>query len=171
MSNFYTDVLQKDNRFRSMQPCMDTALLEPGTRAAVLALVADAKAVGHDVRIMETFRSQARQAYVYRQGYSHLYKVGCHGYGLAADLGVFVNGKYVDDGDPDYKFIVPLAKKHGLISGQDWGHPELKHSFIDWGHVQRIPIFRQGQVFSGQWYPPVDYDPYADQAAQAGRVA
>jgi len=162
-TSFYNSVIRKDKRFNSTVPVMDVALLEPGTRAAVLAILADAKADGHDLRVMETFRSQARQAYVYMHGFSHLRKVGCHGYGLAADFGVFKNGVYDEEGGESYKFLVPLAKKHGLISGQDWGDPSHKHTLIDWGHVQRIPVFRQGSVFNNIWYPLEDYDPYADQ--------
>ena len=142
-------------------------MLEPGTRAAVSALITEAKDQGHDVRVMETYRSQCRQAYVYLHGFSQLKKVGCHGYGVGVDLGVFIDGKYEEDGDPHYKFLLPLARKHGLISGQDWGRPDLKHSFIDWGHVQRIPVFRQAQLFSGEWFPSEVYDPYKDLKAHS----
>lgn len=165
MRNFYQDVIRKDKRFKSINPVKDMNLVEPGTRAAVLALIADAEKAGHDLRVTETFRSQARQQYVYDRGFSHLRKVGCHGYGLAVDLGLYNDGVYEDDGDPYYKFILPLARKHNLISGQDWGTPRQRHSFKDWGHVQRIPVFRQGQVFRGEWYPPEDYNPYDDQKA------
>ena len=166
--SFYTDCICKDPRFKSIEPCRDMMMLEPGFRKAVQALVGEAKAAGHDVRIMETYRSPARQAYVYRHGWSKLYKVGCHGYGVGCDLGVFKNGAYEDDGDPDYKFILPLARKYGLISGQDWGRPDQKHSFIDWGHVQRVPVFRQAELFAGTFYPTENYNPYEDIAKQTG---
>lgn len=161
---FYDEVLKVDPRFTSTDTIKDVALLETGTRDAVLRLVDLAKAQGHDVRILETYRSQARQEYVFSQGWSKLQRVGCHGYGLACDLGVFINGKYQGDSKP-YMFLPELCKQVGLISGIDWGNPDIKHTFVDSGHVQRIPIWRQKQVFSGQWYPPEEYDPYTDEMA------
>lgn len=163
-SNFYIDVLKNDPRFKTTQVIKDVSLLEPGTRAAVAKLIVLAHEAGHEIRVGETFRSQARQTQVFKAGASKLSKVGCHGYGLAADLQLIVKGKYDPNGN-HYKILVPLCKQVGLISGIDWGTPKQKHTFIDAGHVQRIPIFRQAQVFSGVWYPPPNYDPYADQVA------
>jgi hypothetical protein len=160
--SFYTDVLEKDPRFTSTDTIKDMALLEPGTRAAMQKLIELAKAQGHDVRVTETYRSQARQEYVFSQGWSKLQKVGCHGYGIAADLGVFIGGKYMGDNKP-YLFLPELCKEVGLISGIDWGNPNIPHNFVDSGHVQRIPVWRQKQVFSGSWYPPEHYNPYEDK--------
>lgn len=168
--SFYTDVIRKDARFKSTATIKDMALLEPGMRAAVQELIADAKAAGHDLRVMETFRSQARQAYVFMHGWSHLKNVGCHGYGVACDLGLFDNGVYEEDGEK-YRFIVPIAKKHGLVSGIDWGTPFQKHTFMDAGHVQRVPVYRQGELFSGAWYPGEKYNPFDDIKSHYGRVA
>lgn len=170
MGNFYTDQLRNDKRFASTAVCKDMALLEPGTRAAVVKLLALAQAAGHDLRVGETFRSQARQRQVFQAGASKLSKVGCHGYGLACDLGLFVNGKYEVDGTK-YRFLEKLCRAAGLISGADWGDSELKHTFHDWCHVQRVPLFRQAAVFAGQWYPPADYDPYADMLAHGRPVS
>ncbi len=60
---FYTDVLRKSPAFRSDAVCKDLNLLEPGTHAAVLALVDEAKQEGHDLRVLETYRSQTRQSH------------------------------------------------------------------------------------------------------------
>lgn len=160
---FYDTVLRNSKAFRSDAVCKDVALLEPGTRKAVADLVAEAEAAGHDVRLLETYRSQTRQSALYTERKTQLRVVGCHGYGVAADLGVFISGKYAVDNTP-YVFLRALARKHGLISGQDWGHPKAA-GFVDSGHVQRVPVWRQGELFAGAWYPPVDYDPYADSIA------
>jgi hypothetical protein len=140
--------------------CKDMALLEPGTRAAVLALVADAKTQGFDLRVLETYRSQTRQSYLFTKRATQLRTVGCHGYGVAVDFGVFIKGVYQEKNGP-YVFLRQLARKHGLISGQDWGHPKMG-SFVDSGHVQRCPVWRQDALFNGSWYPGEVYDPYAD---------
>lgn len=158
---FFTDVIRNSKAFRSDQVCKDMTLLEPGTRAAVLALVAEVHNVMNiDIRVLETYRSQTRQSALFVKHATQLRTVGCHGYGVAVDFGVFVNGKYAEDNKP-YVFLRTLARKHGLISGQDWGHAK-GGSFVDSGHVQRVPVWRQPALFNGSWYPGEVYDPYAD---------
>ncbi len=160
---FYDTVIKKSPAFHSDAVCKDMNLLEPGTRAAVVALVDDAKASGHDLRVLETYRSQTRQSALFVKHATQLRTVGCHGYGVAVDFGVFTNGKY-EEGNKPYVFLREMARKHGLISGQDWGHA-ITGSFVDSGHVQRIPVWRQGVLFGGTWYPPETYDPYLDSVA------
>lgn len=163
MSNFYNTVLRNSKAFRSDAVCKDMGLLEPGTRSAVLALVAEAEAEGHDIRVLETYRSQTRQSALFVKHATQLRAVGCHGYGVAVDFGVFVKGNYQTQNGP-YVFLRDLARKHGLISGLDWGHAK-PGSFVDSGHVQRVPVWRQAALFAGTWYPAEIYDPYADSAA------
>lgn len=161
MADFYSTVIRNSKYFGSDVVCKDMAMLEPGTRAAVLALVADATTQGVDLRVLETYRSQTRQSALFMRHATQLRVVGCHGYGVAADFGVFIKGAYQGDNKP-YIFLRELARKHGLISGQDWGHAK-EGGFVDSGHVQRIPVWRQGALFGGSWYPPAaGYDPYAD---------
>ena len=163
MPSFYDNVIRNSRAFRSDAVCKDLALLEPGTRSAVLSLVADARERGVDLRLLETYRSQTRQSALFTRHVTQLRVVGCHGYGVAADFGVFTNGKY-EEGNKPYVFLRGLAREHGLISGQDWGHAK-EGNFVDSGHVQRIPVWRQAALFNGSWYPPVHYDPYADSRA------
>lgn len=158
--SFYATVLRNSKAFRSDAVCKDPAMLEPGTRAAVLALIEDAKAQNIDLRLLETYRSQTRQSALYTKHVTQLRTVGCHGYGVAADFGVFVKGVYQEGARP-YNILRTLARKHGLISGVDWGHAK-PGSFVDSGHVQRVPVWRQNALFAGAWYPPPVYDPYAD---------
>lgn len=161
--SFYDTVLRNSKAFRSDAVCKDLAMLEPGTRAAVLALIEDAKAQNIDLRLLETYRSQTRQSALFTKHATQLRVVGCHGYGVAADFGVFVNGVY-QTSDKPYNVLRTLARKHGLISGVDWGHP-APHGFEDSDHVQRVPVWRQDALFAGTWFPSVNYDPYADSAA------
>jgi len=164
--SFYTDVIQKDPRYNSPHVndvVCDMNLLEPGFRAAVVQMMNMAKADGHDLRVAETYRSQARQHYLYTKGFTQVSHVGVHGYGLAADLQLLVNGKYDPNGS-HYIFMHVYSTRCKVISGQGWGTAKAPHSFTDWDHIQRIPVFRQDAVFSGAWYPPEDYDPWKDMA-------
>lgn len=158
--NFYDTTIRNSKAFRSDAVCKDVAMLEPGTRAAVLALLTDAKSQNIDLRLLETYRSQTRQSALFVRHATQLRVVGCHGYGVAADFGVFVNGKYAENNKP-YVFLRTLARKHGLISGIGWGRNDAV-GFCDSGHVQRILVQRQHELFSDSWYPEPNYDPIAD---------
>jgi hypothetical protein len=163
MSNFYTDVILQSSWARNPSlVCKDIAMLEPGTRAKVQALIGDAKASGHDIRIVETYRSQARQTQLFHEGRTQSSKVGCHGFGVAADFALFIDRTKYDPRGQDYMFFEALCAKHKLISGIDWGRPHASHSFRDYDHVQNVPVFRQNELFAGRWYPPPDYDPIED---------
>jgi hypothetical protein len=161
MTSFYSTVLAKSPVFRSTQPQKSTDLLEPGTRAAVAALIKEAAEHDHHLVVLETFRSSARQIELFNQHKTELREVGCHGYGVAADLGITGPSGQVN-WKADYTLLQALAEKHGLIWGGDWGTPKCHHSFKDMDHVQRVPVFRQPALFKGEFYPPEDYDPYAD---------
>ncbi len=164
MTNFYNTVIRNSKAFGSDNRYGGMDLLEPGTRKAVTDMVAEAEENGHDLRVLETYRSQTRQGKLFMQHFTQLRVVGCHGYGVACDFGVFENGKYMEDNKP-YVFLDALARKHGMVSGQTWGHNKPNHGFVDSGHVQRVPIFRQNALFNGMWYPPEIYDPYEDMKA------
>lgn len=157
MANFFTDVIQKDPRFLSTSRIDDVALLEPVTRAAVAAIIQDAKTHGMELMVFETYRSQARQQALFNQGASKLLKVGVHHYGLACDLVKNVGGSPSWKGD--FSLLGVLAKSHGLIWGGDWGQPGIHHSFVDSDHVQRCSIADQVKLFAGTWYPDAGYVP------------
>ncbi len=162
MGNFYEDVIKKDARFLSTAAIRDLALLEPATRAAVAAILADSLAAGLPLMVFETYRSQERQSMLFDQGATQLQEVGVHHYGLACDIVKLVKGQPSWDGD--FSFLGILGKKHGLVWGGDWGHPERPHSFRDYDHVQRCAVSDQENLFSGDWYPGQDYDPFGPQA-------
>ncbi|KWT86783.1 M15 family metallopeptidase [Candidatus Magnetominusculus xianensis] len=158
MANFYTDVIVKDSRFESVNRVGDLNLLEPITRGKVQAIISDAKAHGVDLMVFETYRSQARQDELFKQGATKLRIVGVHHYGLACDIVKSIGG------DPSWKggfsLLGRLAHQHGLIWGGDWGNPTIHHNFIDAVHVQRCSIIRQASLFRGEWYPDNAYEPY-----------
>lgn len=159
--NFYTDVIQKDHRFNSVQPVTDLELLEPVTRTAVDAIIQAAASLGHRLVPVETYRSVDRQKHLYATGATQLRDVGVHHYGLACDLALEDGGKYDPHGQ-DYTFLRTLAEQHGLLSGIDWGLPGQSHTFRDYDHVQRIAELRQPALFASTWYPDALYRPLND---------
>lgn len=164
MGNFYQDVIQSNPHFHSAERVSDIALLEPKTRSAVEAIIADAAAKGIRLMVFETYRSQERQAQLFSQGASQLRTVGVHHYGLACDIVKNVNGKPSWEGD--FGFLGPLARAHGLVWGGDWGRPDLPHSFRDTDHVQRCSVAAQRQLFAGTFFPDDGYNPY-DEVSSA----
>jgi hypothetical protein len=158
MGNFYEEVIQPDPRFQSTSRIADPNLLEPVTRQAVAAIIAEAKADGIDLLLFETYRSRERQGKLFDQGVTQLQQVGAHHYGLAADIVKVIQGEPSWDGD--FAFLGLLAKKHGLIWGGDWGEPATPHTFRDSVHVQRCAVADQKRIFSGGCYPGQDYNPY-----------
>jgi len=160
MGNFYTDVIQKDSRFQSAGRVADVALLEPITRRLVQQIIDSAQNMGIRLMVYETYRSQARQQQLFRNGATKLETVGVHNYGLACDIVRSVDGEPSWKGD--FTFLGELAHASGLIWGGDWGNPHIKHTFVDAVHVQRCTIARQPALFAGTWYPDDAYNPYTD---------
>lgn len=159
MRNFYTDVLLRSPVFNSPVAVKDLLYLEPITRAAVQAIITESKALGISLFVTETYRSEARQKILCAQGATKLRTVGVHHYGLAVDFAKLIDGKASWDGD--WSFLRDLAEKHGLISGLDWGEPNIRHSFVDPDHAQRCSLDMQGALFSGTWYPSETRNPPA----------
>jgi hypothetical protein len=151
MGNFYTDVIQKHPDFNSLMNVRDLALLEPATRDAVQMIQSDARGMGINLLITETYRSRARQSLLFRQGATQLETVGVHHYGLAADFCKLIGGQASWAGD--WSFLRDLAEKHGMISGLDWGSHGVRHGFVDPDHVQRVKVDQQPELFAGRWYP------------------
>jgi hypothetical protein len=160
LGNFFTDILQQDERFHSRIPLSDLELLEPVTRCLVLQVIQEAATLGISLLAFETYRSQDRQFDLFQQGKSQLHTVGVHHYGLACDLVRDVSGKPSWQGD--FSFLRVITKRHKLIWGGDWGTPCQPHKLYDAVHVQRCSVARQGALFRGEWYPDDDYDPYSD---------
>jgi hypothetical protein len=144
-------VICKDPRFASLTRVSDLSLLEPATRQLVQSLVSAAQQMGIEVMIYETYRSQNRQQELFNNGATKLRTVGVHHYGLACDIVRVAAGEPCWKGD--FSFLGQLAHSSGLIWGGDWGAPEIKHSFVDSVHVQRCTVTRQGDLFTGVWYP------------------
>jgi len=156
--SYYTDVIQKSPLFHSTDSIRDVGMLDPNFKARVDAIMADAVALGHHLMITETYRSQERQAMLFEQKKTMLKNVGVHHYSLAVDFAKVINGKASWDGD--WSFLAPLAKKHKVIWGGDWGNPAKNFSFKDVDHIQMVAVQDQAKLFNGSWYPDANYNPY-----------
>lgn len=156
--SFYTDVIQKDSRFKSNRVVRDTALLEPVTRKNVLAIIEAARSHGAELVVGETYRSKERQYLLWRDRKSKLATVGVHHFGLACDLYI-KKGTLFDWTPSHYKLLGDLCAHHGMIWGGDWGHPGVKSSFYDGVHIQRVTTKKQDDLFALKWYPDDKYDP------------
>jgi hypothetical protein len=159
MNNFKTDILDRDPRRNSTDQIRDTALLQPDLRRKVEAVIADAASAGHRLVVLETYRSQARQEQLFAQGKSRLRQAGCHGFGLACDLGFLELDGQVN-WNADYSVLGRIARVHNLVWGGDWGEPDRPHSFRDMDHVQLCSMADEERLFNGSWYPQEGYNPY-----------
>lgn len=156
--SFHSEVIRNDPRFVSTSRISALELLEPITRDAVQRIIDDCRALGFEMMVFETFRSQARQQQLFTQGATHLRTVGVHNYGLACDIVKNAGGEPSWKGD--FSFLASIARQHRMIWGGDWGTPGQIHSFVDSVHVQRCSIARQPSLFTGTWYPDDIYDPW-----------
>ena len=91
--NFYTNVIKTSLAFKSKERVSALNLLEPEVRRRMQNVIDDAKLLGHELRIIETYRSKERQLELFNQKKTKLRNVGVHHYGLAADVVKIVNGK------------------------------------------------------------------------------
>lgn len=156
--NFYVNVIKTNLAFKTKDRVSVLHLLEPEFRRRMQNVIDEAKLHGHELRIIETYRSRERQLDLFNQKKTKLRNVGVHHYGLAADVVKIVNGKAFWGGD--WTFLGKLAEKHKLIWGGDWGFPNRKTTFYDAVHLQMISVKDQRKLFNGSWYPSIDYDPY-----------
>lgn len=158
-ANWFWGEIVPSKAFNSTEICRDLRLLFPPVRRKVLAIVSDLWGHGQEVTVFETYRSQERQAQLFRQGVTQLRNVGVHHYGLAADIVRIVDGQ--PNWDVDHSLVVRSARAHGLISGADWGFPNRTHSIVDPYHVQLCSIRDQQKLFNHTWFPDERYEPYA----------
>lgn len=160
MKNFYKNIILKDQRINTLDRIDDLELLEPVTRQKIISVINDARSNGVELLVFETFRSKARQQFLFEQGVTKLREVGVHHFGLACDLVLNINGAPSWEGD--FSILGRLSRKYGLIWGGDWGKPYEKNNFVDAAHLQRCSIIKQSSLFSFKWYPKADYNPFEE---------
>jgi peptidoglycan LD-endopeptidase CwlK len=128
--------------------------LAPGFRDRLHAVVATMRAHGESPLVVETLRTDARQAFLH--GFGRLYDDGrgvvthsrdadetWHGFGLAADLVCATD--YWDARPVFWAVLGEAAAVHGLTWGGDWngnGRSDDER-FLDRPHVQFGPPMRR----------------------------
>lgn len=114
----------------------DLKKLAPGFRARVEKVVADMTAAGFDPLVVEAFRTDARQKFLY--GFGRLYDDGrgvvtnakdasqsMHGYGLAVDI--VSKSKTWSAGPKFWEALASAAEKHGCVAGLRWKMKDSPH--------------------------------------------
>ncbi len=138
----------------------DLSKVHPVVRAALQQVLADLEQKGLPFRIFEGFRTPERQNYLYAPGHTAPGpKVtnarawqSMHQYGLAADLVLFVDGKWSWGGQSsDWKAMHEAAEKHGLqFLSFEAPHVELKGA--DWREYLKGNFPKDGDE---TWYDAV----------------
>jgi peptidoglycan LD-endopeptidase CwlK len=119
-------------------PCTDLAELDPDFRAILEAALADARAAGLDPQVIETYRSQARQDYLYAQGRSRSgpivthAKISKHTTRLAADVCPRVDGKIDWNRRDLFDAWGAIAMRHGLVWGGSFSNYDGPHVQAGW---------------------------------------
>lgn len=114
-------------------------------------LVQLAQANGLDAKVLSGTRTYAEQDALFRQGGVTKARGGYsnHNFGLAFDLGIFIDGKYIDEEadrggfprakmDALYRKLGGIGKDIGLAWGGDW------KGFVDMPHFQLEPAWAEG---------------------------
>jgi hypothetical protein len=133
------------------KPNRDLDLLAPKFRAAVQAAIAECATREMPVKVVEGFRSNARQAWLYAQGRTRPGGIvtnapngltSWHGYGLAVDV-IHSTKAYRPFGEnraQNEKWFADVAKvfkAHGCNWGGDWTKPDTPH--MQWGKCKPSP--------------------------------
>jgi len=110
-----------------------------------------AKAFNYEYKAISGNRTWDEQAKLYAQGRTAPGKIitnarpgySNHNFGIAVDMGVFKNGKYLDENSPDeseafHRKAAEIAKKYNIAWGGDWT------SFKDYPHFE----YKTGKTLS-----------------------
>ena len=107
--------------------------VQPKFKSFVEKAQALAATKGYEYKVICATRTYAEQAALYRKGRdlpgpkvtNALPGYSMHNFGLAIDMGVFQNGKYLDDESPAkadgfHRIVAAIAKNEGLRWGGDF---------------------------------------------------
>lgn len=118
--------------FNVKKPITDLDQLTPKTKALCLAFLERAQEQGLKVRIVETYRPQERQDYLYEQGRSRAggvvtwTKNSKHTSRRAFDIVQNIRGKEYSDA-AFFEQCAQIGRELGLIAGHDWDVKDSPH--------------------------------------------
>jgi peptidoglycan LD-endopeptidase CwlK len=136
----------------------DLNALHPLFRAPLERWLAEVRAAGLPIRVYETFRTPARQAYLYAQGRTRPGAVvtytldSCHRYGTACDWAPLIGGQLswaLDAYERIYKAVPP---EHFGLETLDFERPHIQLAGGQQG-AQRLGIVRD--VLVGSVWPAI----------------
>ncbi len=146
------DALTQLNWLQKLLNAMKPTGLQPLVQRRVQMVLDDMKARGIPMRVVEGYRSEARQNELYAQGRTKTGQIvtnarggeSYHNYGCAADL-CFVKEGY-NAPDSMWKIYALVAQSHGLEAGYFW-----TGGFVDKPHIEmklgyKLSDFQQGNV-------------------------
>jgi hypothetical protein len=156
--NFYHDVLKASPIFNSPQACHDLDMLEPVTRDAVRQVIAEAAKLGHKLVPVETYRSQARQAYFFRKHLTRIPRVGCHHFGLACDLAMMTPGRLTRVASITPSCVI-WQRHPGLFQASTGARRQSRTASGTGTMSSASRSGISGALFAETWYPASDYRP------------
>lgn len=148
-SAIYSYILQKeliDIETDKVDPRSEKviATLHSDVQPYARALIHKAKELKINIKIISGLRTYAEQDELYAQGRTKKIDEGIvtnatggysnHNFGIAFDIGIFEDGKYLDD-SPKYKVVGALGMQLGLEWGGKW------KSIVDQPHFQLRPLW------------------------------
>lgn len=156
----WTKIRDLTAQLMSLRPKSNTARpqsLTPLVERKANDVLAEMKSLGHEMRIVEGFRSIERQNQLYAQGRTNPGSIvtnakageSFHNYGVAVDF-VFRKEGY-NATEQQWRLFGLVGKKHGFEWGGDWV------GFIDRPHLE----MRLGYTLSDFQNNRVDYSKYA----------
>ncbi|MEH6940761.1 M15 family metallopeptidase [Bacillus sp. JJ722] len=136
--------------------CRDVNELKPVAKQACLLFLEECKKAGLDVFITETYRSQARQNYLYEQGRTRpgqkvtWTRNSNHTGRMAWDIAVNPPKNLYDTAT--LKKAGAIAKQLGITWGGDWDTPDMPHFQV-----------------SSNWKVPSNYKPVANDTSKTNK--
>lgn len=110
--------------------------LEPEAAMLATLLIRRAAEQNLNVRLLAGYRSPTQQAEIYASGRTvpglirTAQKYSSHNTGLAFDIAIYKNGKFIEPPSPEYTQAGQIGQKLGLVWGGSW------RAFRDWPHFE-----------------------------------
>lgn len=134
----------KGDKMDITKPCRDLNELLPEVKKGAELFLEECKKQGLNVLVTETYRSQARQDWLYEQGRTRAgkkvtwTKKSKHTSRRAFDICKNVRGKEYDNSDGFFKRCADIAVSIGFTAGYYWDKQDMPHIQLDIGsHIKK----------------------------------